>query len=236
MKSRYRIIPCLFALLFVAGCASTKVSDRQQLVTGQLPRPDHILVYDFVATPEDVPGDSALAGKNPADSKPQTAEQIETGKKVGAQIAAKLVEEIRSHGHAGGARNCRAQPQINDIVLRGYLLSVEEGSAAKRVGIGFGSGGSELKVAVEGFQMTAQGLRKLGSGSTDAGGSKGPGGAVGLATLLATHNPAGLIISGGMKVYGEASGKSKIEGRADQTAKEIADILKKRFQEEGWIK
>jgi hypothetical protein len=113
---------------------------------------------------------------------------------------------------------------------------VDEGSAAKRVGIGLGSGSSELKVAVEGFQMTAQGLRKLGSGTSDAGGSKGPGGAVGLVTLLATHNPAGLIISGGMKVYGEASGKSKIEGRAEQTAKEIADILKKRFQEEGWIK
>jgi len=120
-------------------------------------------------------------------------------------------------------------------VFRGYLLSVDEGSAAKRVGIGFGSGASELKVAVEGFQMTAQGLRKLGSGDTDAAGSKTPGGAVGLVTLLATHNPAGLIISGGMKVYGEASGKSKIEGRAEQTAKEIADILKKRFQEQGWV-
>jgi hypothetical protein len=128
-----------------------------------------------------------------------------------------------------------AQPQINDIVLRGYLLSVDEGSAAKRVGIGLGSGASDLKVAVEGFQMTAQGLRKLGSGTSDAGGSKTPGTAVGLATLLATHNPAGLIVSTGMKVYGEASGKSKIEGRADQTAKEIADILKKRFQEQGWI-
>ena len=235
MKSSYRIIPCLFALLFVAGCASTKVSDRQQLVTGPLPRPDHILVYDFVATPADVPSDSSLAGQNPADSKPQTAEQIETGKKVGAEIAAKLVELIRAMGMPA-ERVSTAQPQLNDIVLRGYLLSVNEGSEAKRVGIGLGSGASELKVAVEGFQMTAQGLRKLGSGSTDAGGSKGPGGAVGLVTLLATHNPAGLIISGGMKVYGEASGKSKIEGRANQTAQEIAEILKKRFQEEGWIK
>jgi hypothetical protein len=235
MKNRSRIIPCLFALLFVAGCASTKVSDRQQLVTGPLPRPDHILVYDFVATPADVPGDSSLAGQNPADSTPQTPEQIETGKKVGAQIAAKLVELVRAMGMPA-EHVSTAQPQLNDIVLRGYLLSVNEGSEAKRIGIGLGAGASELKVAVEGFQMTAQGLRKLGSGSTDAGGSKGPGGAVGLVTLIATHNPAGLIISGGMKVYGEASGKSKIEGRADQTATEIADILKKRFQEEGWIK
>jgi hypothetical protein len=235
MKSCNRIVLSLFALLFVAGCASTKVSDRQQLVTGPLPRPDHVLVYDFVASPADVPGDSALAGQKSEHSAPQTAEQIATGKKVGAEIASKLVELIRAMGMPAQQAMAGTQPQINDIVLRGYLLSVDEGSAVKRVGLGFGSGASELKVAMEGFQMTAQGLRKLGSGDTDASGSKTPGGAVGLVTLIATHNPAGLIVSGGMKVYGEASGKSKIEGRVDQTAKEIADVLKKRFQEQGWI-
>ena len=127
------------------------------------------------------------------------------------------------------------EPQINDLVLRGYLISFDEGSATKRVAIGFGSGGSELKVAVEGFQMTAQGLRKLGSGTTASGGGKGPGTAMGVATLIATNNPAGLIISTGVKVYGEKSGSAKVEGRAKQTAKEIADVLKGRFKEEGWI-
>ena len=34
MKSRNTIVLCLFALVAVAGCASTKVTDRQQLVTG----------------------------------------------------------------------------------------------------------------------------------------------------------------------------------------------------------
>jgi hypothetical protein len=36
-------------------------------------------------------------------------------------------------------------------------------------------------------------------------------------------------------VYEEESGSSKVEGRAKQIAKEIADVLKKRFQEQGWI-
>ncbi|MCK7497245.1 MAG: hypothetical protein MZW92_45245 [Comamonadaceae bacterium] len=58
---------------------------------------------------------------------------------------------------------------------------------------------------------------------------------MGAAAFIATANPAGLIISTGMKAYGEMSGKSKVEGRADQTAKEIADVLKERFQEQGWI-
>lgn len=58
---------------------------------------------------------------------------------------------------------------------------------------------------------------------------------MGLLSLLATHNPLGLIVSAGMKAYGEKSGSDTIEGRASQTAREIADVLKKRFQQEGWI-
>jgi hypothetical protein len=38
-----------------------------------------------------------------------------------------------------------------------------------------------------------------------------------------------------MKVYGEKSGSSTVEGRAKQISQEIADALKKRFQEQGWI-
>ena len=34
---------------------------------------------------------------------------------------------------------------MNDIVFKGYLASVQEGSAAQRVAIGFGSGASELR-------------------------------------------------------------------------------------------
>ena len=68
-------------------------------------------------------------------------------------------------------------PQVNDIVIRGYLVSVEKGSAAKRMTIGFGSGGSELTTFMEGYQMTASGLRKLGSGTIEAKGAKGPGAA-----------------------------------------------------------
>jgi len=55
------------------------------------------------------------------------------------------------------------------------------------------------------------------------------------AATLASGNPVGLIVSSEVKGYGEASGKSTVEGRAQQTAKEIAAHLKTRFAEEGWI-
>ena len=83
--------------------------------------------------------------------------------------------------------------------------------------------------------MTAKGPRILGQGDVDAGGGKGPGVSLGLATLLITHNPVGLVVSSGVKAYGEVSGSATIEGRAKATAKEIADQLKIRFQQQGWI-
>jgi len=235
MRLLNHTVMSLLALLLVAGCASTKITDRDQEVIGPLPRPNTIWVYDFAATPDDVPGESALAGQDTGHGTPQTAGQIATGRKVGAEIAKQLVEQINAIGMYAALAGPETRPEINDIVIHGYLLSVVQGSEEKRVMIGFSSGESELKVAAEGFQMTSHGLRKLGSGTTDATGAKTPGTAVGVLALVATHNPAGLIISTGMKVYGEETGSSGIEGRAKQTAKEIAEVLKKRFKEEGWI-
>ena len=107
MKPFQHFTACLFALVVLAGCASTKVSDRQQLVSERLPRPDQILVYDFVAAPADVPAESALAGHSTVQPKPQTAEHIATGRRVGAEIATQLVQEIRTMGLPASALRLR---------------------------------------------------------------------------------------------------------------------------------
>lgn len=235
MKSSHRIVSFLFPLLVVAGCASTKVEDQQTLVFEQLPRPGHIWVYDFIATPGDVPAESGFGDRDVAHSEAQTADQIATGRRVGAEIATHLVDEIVIMGLLAERGSIGATPRINDLVIRGYLLSVDKGSAAERVAIGFGKGTSELHAAVEGYQVTDRGLRKLGSGEVESEGGKSPGAALGVAGLIAAANPAGLIISSGVKVYDEESGKSTIEGRAKAVAQEIAKKLKPRFEQQGWI-
>jgi len=55
------------------------------------------------------------------------------------------------------------------------------------------------------------------------------------AVSIATGDPIGLIVVGGMRIYGEASGKNTIEGRAKATADAIAAQLKIRFQDRGRI-
>ena len=222
---------CIIGLL--AGCASTEVTNRDRIAYDKLPRPNQIVVYDFAASPADVPADSAFAGQNAAST--PTAEEVAVGRQLGVGVAAQLVADIREMGLPAVQVSSPPVLQVNDIVIRGYLVSIEKGSTAKRMTIGFGSGGSEMTTAVEGYQMTANGLRKLGSATMGSEGSKGPGAALGGAAWLVTGNPVGLIVGGGMKVYGEASGNATIEGRAKATAKEIAEQLKQRFQEEGWI-
>ncbi len=237
MKKVNIIVLCVLVLLITSGCASTKITDRQKLVHGKLPRPANIWVYDFAATAADLPAYSHLA-RQYSDSFPyQTAADIATGRELGAIIANELVKEIRDMGLPAAHAAASTAPKINDIVLRGYLISYDEGDAKKRVTLGFGSGASNVRAAMEGYQMTAQGLRKLGSGETDAGsGGKSPGAAVGAAVFIATSNPVGLIVSSGVKLYGEKTGSSKVEGKARQTAEEISGVLKKRFQEAGWIR
>ena len=225
----------LVVAALAGGCASTKVTRRERLASAPLPRPSQILVLDFAASAADVPADSDIAREFTVVDTPQTPEQIQAGRELGAELAETLAAKIRDMGLPALRAQPASKARVNDIVVRGYMVSVEEGSAAKRVGIGFGAGASELHTVVESYQVTANGMRKLGSGKVESGGAKTPGAAMGAAALVATANPVGLIVSGGMKVYGEKSGKSKLEGRAEATAQEIADVFRARFQEQGWI-
>jgi len=225
----------LFALTVVTGCASTDVSQQTPMVNEAIARPNRIWVYDFVASPGDIPADSPIAGQVSAPRKPPTAEQTATGNQLGGLIAKELAADIQAMGLSAVRAGPGSSPQVGDGVIRGYLVSVEGGSAAKRFVIGFGTGKSELDTVVEGYQMTPQGLRKLGSGMLTSSSGKTPGTVMPAAVAIASGSPVGLIVVGGAKIYGEVSGRNALEGRAKATADEISEQLKIRFQDRGWI-
>jgi hypothetical protein len=224
----------VLSLLTLAGCATTKVTPPPPASAGagKLPRPAHIVVYDFAATSADIASDPDLAGQ--VESAQQTPEEIKTARELGQLVAKELVSKIRAMGLAA-ARAAEQAPQIDDIVIKGYFSSVDEGSATKRVIVGFGSGAAEVNTVVKGYQMTHQGLRLVGSGEVDSRGGKGPGMLVPLAVVVATANPIGLVVGGAVKATGEVTGSSKAEGAAKRTAEAIAERLRDRFEEEGWI-
>ena len=123
---RMRTSPCLLVLIVLAGCASTNITERQSNIGNEkLARPERIIVHNFAVTLADVPAESAAAGQFVQPSAPQTAEQIETGRKLGAQIAKNLVAQIQDMGLAveylefqGGHR---LPPVVFDAAIRVYV-------------------------------------------------------------------------------------------------------------------
>ena len=204
-----RVATAALALLLVGGCAQTTVTQQQSYAGSRLARPARILVYDFAANASDLPAGYDMAVAAPPAT--QTSDDVSLGRKLGAQIAKELVTELQGMGLPAVQAGGQPPPQINDITIVGYFVSVDPGSIAKRFAIGFGSG----EVSSEG--------------------PKGPGEALPLAMAVASGNPIGLIVSSAAKVGGEVSGMSTVEGSAKRTAKEIAEKLKVGAQRQGWI-
>ena len=61
----------VLALLLLAGCAQTTVSQQQSYEGPRLARPNRIIVYDFAASASDLPAGYAIAVAAPPAS--QTA-------------------------------------------------------------------------------------------------------------------------------------------------------------------
>ena len=119
---------------------------------------------------------------------------------MGADIAKDLAQNLQEMGLPGIVATSGTSPQINDIVIRGYLVrSIKETRKAPcyRIRLGF----IRADDCGQGYVMTPQGLHKLGFGHVASGGSKTPGAAVPAVVAIASGNPVGLIVSSGMKIY-----------------------------------
>jgi Domain of unknown function (DUF4410) len=236
----------------VAGCASTTIMERKTYGGNErLPRPRKIVVYDFAATPEDIPSNDPLAELYEKPERPQTAGEISLGRKLGAEIAGELVRGIRELGLPAREVKTGNQPARGDLMIRGAFVSIKEGSRIKRVLLGFGAGAGELKTLVEIYEMTAEGPRPLVSEEIRAKGGKMPGMLFAVAAAVAT-GPAGLAVSpaatagaagtvgqaaavsGGVNVAKEL-GPESLEAAVKRTADEIKEALARIFRKHGWI-
>ena len=236
MKHLGLTVVSMLALAVLAGCASSSVTTRRSYVGDEeIARPGRIIVHSFAATPDDIPADAAVAGHYDRRATPQTAEEIELGRQLGARVANELVKEILKMGMPAERAGSGPKPQQGNVVIKGEFISIDEGSRLKRMLIGFGAGAAELKTFVEGYQVTASGLRPLGSAEVEAGGGKMPGMVVpviggGIAGRAATS----AAISGGLNVAQEI-GPESLDSAAKRTAKEIAKVLEEAFKKRGWI-
>ena len=222
-------------LIFLVGCASADTTVSNPYMGPVLPRPERILIYDFTSDLRMVPSNSPLQRQLAGMTSNQSPEGAQLSQQLGGQIANDLVGQVRSMGLPAYRVAPGSTPRPGDIVLMGYFLTLDEGNAAKRVGLGFGSGAAELKITVEGYEMTPRWMRFLGSAEGEAGSGKTPGGAASLGVAIATANPVGLIIGGAMKAHGEMSGKETIQGASNRITPLIAQRLHDAFKRQFWI-
>ena len=227
------------ALLIVAcitiSCASTDVIASREHARGmQLQKPDRIIVYNFAATPDEIPADAVISGYYKKHDNPQTMEQIRVGRQLGSIVAKELVKEIHKMGMPAEHAGKGPTPGIGDLLIKGAFVSMDEGSQLKRVLIGFGAGAGKLKTHVEGYQITAEGPRLLGRRAIEATGGKMPGLLVPVAGAASAGRAGTAIIAGGMNVKKEL-GPESLQGAAKRTAEEIAKVLSQKFAEQGWI-
>jgi hypothetical protein len=229
-------VPSLFALTILAGCAAdTHIAARQSYRGDKIDRPDRIIVHDFAATTGDVSTESAFAGRFAGYPAPQTPEQIETGRTLGAQVAQDLVAEIQDMGLPAMYAAGQPAPQIGDLVIRGYFVSIDHDCLGEHMLIGLSARTADLRTWVEGHLEMDQGLFRLGAGQFEPAGSKAQGVPMGFISLAATGSPLDLIVSGASRLEGERKGPATLGDAAQATAKEIAYQLKGRFREQGWI-
>ena len=226
MIGRIRAILILFSLAVLSGCASTKVTQQTPMASPGLARPIKSGSTTSSPTLPRFPADSSISADLSAPSTPPTADELETGRKLGALIAKDLVADIQAMGLSAVQAGPGAAPQVGDGVIRGYLVSVQGGSAVQafRDWIGRGEFGAVYRSGR--LRDDAPGLAQIGSGTLSSSGSKTPGVIAPAAVAIATGNPLGLIVVGATKLSGEASGRSTLEGRAKATADAIAEQLK----------
>ncbi len=230
-----RLSSGLALLALALACGSIKITDRDEYKGAKLARPDHILIHDFAATVDDLPEWSDAAKANSDAQATATPEEIEAGRKLGIEMTTELVKRIDEMGLPAERATADSQPSDGDIVIVGYLSSVEKGSGFKRVVIGFGSGAAEVTTQVEGYLSTPEGLRKLGSSGLTSGKGHAPGVVVPLVVTAVTANPIGLLIMAPVKIGSEMTGRDTVKGVGKRMADKIADELEKKFREQGWI-
>jgi len=229
----------LFLLAVAVGCAPTNVQ-QENMTVAQLNRPSLILVYDFAVTPQEVALDTGLSADimqqyEQHKGETRTAEETKVGHKVADALAEELVQKIRGYGLWAERGFGYPQGKEKDLMIKGQLLSIDEGNRTERVAIGLGAGRTSVQANVQVYEMTAQGLKEVDTlrGTAKSGDKPGMGEMMGLGAI-AGHLLASTLVSGTLSGVSEMT-SATVESDAKRLADKIAVDLGNFFVGQGWI-
>jgi hypothetical protein len=224
----------LFVLAVAAGCAPTNVQ-QENMAVAQLAKPSLILVYDFAVTPEEVELDKGLSADlmqkyEEHKGTSRTAEEIKVGHRVADALAEELVKKIRSYGLWAERGFGYPHAKAKDLMVKGQLLSIDEGNRTERVAIGLGAGRTSVQANVQVYEMTAEGMKKV---DTLRGTAKSGDKMMGIGAI-AGHLLASTLVSGTLSGASEMT-SATVEADAKRLAEKVAADLGNFFVDQGWI-
>ena len=236
---------CKFGLLtfmvlaMAVGCGPTKVQQEKMTLT-QLPRPDLILVYDFAASPDEVKLDTGLSADLVQEYEKykgtsRTAEEIKVGHKVADAVAEELVKKIRSYGLMADRGFGLPQAKGKTYLIKGQLLSIDEGNRTERVVVGLGAGRTSVQANVQVYELTPEGMKRVDDmrGTAKSGYKPGMGEMMGLGAI-GGHLLASTLVSGTLSGVSEMT-SATAESDAKRLAEKIAADLGNFFVDQGWV-
>ncbi|HTP42066.1 MAG TPA: DUF4410 domain-containing protein [Nitrospiria bacterium] len=240
MKTAQSIV-AFTVLLAITACAPTSVEVTGE-VSGQLPKPDRILVYDFAVTPDEVKLDSGLEADVKSDiehttsASARSAQEVKIGHAVANAISDELVKAIQGYGFpAERGLGLPAPSGGHTYLVKGQLFSIDEGNSTERVVIGLGAGRNSVQARVQFYELTPEGLSKVESMRGEAKGMAQPGMAETMGVgAIAGHLLVSTLVSGALTAGNELSWGS-VNADSKRLAKAVAADLEKYFISQGWL-
>jgi hypothetical protein len=184
---------------------------------GKLPRPAVLLIYDFSVAPDGAPPSLEIA----------------RGQGIAKSLSEEVVGKLEAVGIAAQRATDSTRVPLHALVVKGQFVTIDEGSRAKRMLIGFGAGSTMLEVEVQAYQMTERGLRRITEVQGEARGNRMPGMVLagGMAPAVGTMMP--VLTQGVAGVVREARGG--IRADIDRLAEQFAYKAVAFYHLQGWM-
>ncbi len=229
------------ALAGLALLAAACTSSHSQIETegAMMPQPSVVIVDRFAVSADEVTLDEGLSADVEEIIKTKrgtsrTQQELDAGHQVADAIADQLVIEIRDLGLAAERGSAVPAGTQHAVLIKGQLISVDEGNRTERVVIGFGAGRSDVRADVQVYETTATGRQLIDQIEVNAKSGLTPGMAETMgAGALAGHVLVSAAVSGGLHVVSESVG-ANVVADADRASKGIAKQLAVLFTEQGW--
>jgi hypothetical protein len=199
-----------------------------------LPKPSHILVYDFAVSEREVTEYQGIMRQQPSVKDPAERER-QLAREVKDALAEEVTDGLRVLGFTV-TRVSRGTPAMrNELIIDGQFLTVDEGNPLRRLVIGFGSGTSTVVSRAQVYQ--GSNTRKVLEFSTRSDSGMMPGAAPTLGAGAAVQGgvTAGMVVANaavsGVKTY-----NSEVARMAAASGDQVVRYLSEFFAQQGWIR